>query len=249
MKKFKRTILYFVLVLAILACQRDDSAGCFEEAGKTISYDVQASAFKGISISEGIELVIKEGPEYKVTVSTGENIRAGISASIQDSTLFINNSGGCNWVRDYNTTTVYITTPRLEKIYSASQFNVLSDGVLNFPSLLLQSGITGETASGVFELSVNCRNLVIEDNQALYSKISGTTENLTVNFYSGDARFDGRNLIVQRATIFHRSSNDIIINARQAVKGTVYSTGNLLLKGQPELVDVQELYTGRVIYK
>ena len=79
--------------------------------------------------------------------------------------------------------------------------------------------------------------------------ISGTTNNLFIGFYSGDARFEGANLIAQNVEIFHRSSNDMIINPQQSLIGEIRSTGDVISLNEPPVVSVQELYTGRLIFQ
>lgn len=241
--------MVIVLTGLTISCNNDAAPDCFKNKGNTISYEVPVGEFSGINVSEGIEVVVKEGSSAKVVIETGENLRYNISAEVIGSELYLKNSMSCNWVRDYNTTTIYVTTPALTKIYSASQFAVRSQGVLHFPQLTLQSGLFAETASGSFEMQVDCENLTIEDNQSSYYLLSGTASNLTVSLYAGDARFDGSGLSVQKAYVFHRSTNDIILKPQQEVKGTIYSTGNLVLKSQPLLVGVQQLYTGHVVYQ
>ncbi|MEL1243672.1 head GIN domain-containing protein [Flavobacterium sp. DGU11] len=244
-----RIAIFMLLLMAFVSCNNDLAPECFTAMGDEVTYDVQVGEFNSIHISPGIELIVTQGPEQKVTIETGENIKEYISVAIKGSELWLENANNCNWVHSYKTTTVYVTTPNLEKIYSASQFAVKSDGVLAFPSLNLQSGIFSETASGTFELKVNCTNLDIQDNQSAYYVLTGTVENLTVNFYSGDARFDGTDLTLQNLQIFHRSSNDIIAEVQQKVTGTIYSTGNLVLKNHPPIVEVNRVYSGRVVYE
>ena len=249
-KKMYLPIVVIVLLQLFAGCNSESSPECFRKAGNTILYDVEVATFNKIHISPGIELVITQGQEQKVTVQTGENLQEYITAEVrQDGDLFIENSNNCNWTRDYNSTTVMIIAPDLERIYSASQFAVKSNGVLNFPSLALESGLYSETASGTFELEVNSDNVLIQDNQSCYYKISGQVTNLNVSFYSGDARFEGSNLIADNVYVFHRSSNDIIINPQEEVTGTIYSTGNLVLKNHPPVVEVEQLYSGHIVYE
>lgn len=240
-----------VVILAglTISCSNDAAPDCFKNKGNTVSYEVAVGDFSAINVSAGIEVVINEGSSAKVLIETGENLQGNISAEVVGSELYLKNSTSCNWVRDYNTTTIYVTTPVLTKIYSASQFAVRSQGVLHFPQLTLQSGLFGESASGSFELQLDCDALTVEDNQSSYYLLSGSATNLSVSLYAGDARFDASALTVQKAYIFHRSTNDIILKPQQEVKGTLYSTGNLVLKSQPLLIDVQQLYMGHVVYE
>lgn len=246
--KIQITVLLCFLQLFI-SCSSDNAPECFKKAGKTISYEVAVPEFTALHIGLGVEVVVKQGTERKVVVETGENLKAAITAKVMNNELLLTNDTGCNWVRGYKTTTIYITAPHLDKIYSASQFSVKSDGILSYPSLTLQSGLISETASGIFELNIDSQNLTIDDNQSAYYIISGKVENLNINFYAGDSRFEGTDLIAQKIKVFQRSSNDIIANPQMEVSGKIYSTGNLILKNHPPLVDVEQLYTGKIIYK
>lgn len=241
--------LLCLVVLTFSGCTDDAMPECFRTAGNVVEYDVPVDAFTSIKISEGIELVITQGDEQRVTIKTPENFKPEIKAQTVGSELQLTNSTSCNWVRDYNLTTVYVTTPNLEGIYSASQFDVKNNGVLNFASLKLSSGLYGKSPSGNWKLNVNCQNLTIEDNQSSFYNISGNADNLMVNFYAGDSRFDGSGLTSQNLQIFHRSSNDIIARPELEARGTLYSTGNLILKTHPPIVDVVQLFNGEVRYE
>lgn len=250
MMNYKLRILPLILLLQVFwSCSNDAAPDCFKNAGATVSYEVPVQNFTNINVGAGIELIVAEGPETTVRIETGENLKDNISAEVTGNELYLKNTTSCNWARDYNTTKVYITTPVLTKIYSASQFSVKSNGVLHFPHLTLQSALFSETASGTFEIQVECETLMVEDNRSSYYIISGSVNNLTVNFYAGDARFEGSGLTAGAVHVFHRSSNDIIVKPQQEIRGTLYSTGNLVLKNNPPLVDVERLYTGQVIYQ
>lgn len=234
--------------MLLFSCDSENANDCFQTSGELVSKEFYVENFNKINISEGIELIIKEGTDTKVVIESGQNLLSGITAEVSDGKLFLRNSNGCNLVRDYNTTKVYVTTPTLENVYSSSQFAVKSDGILNFPLLNLQSGMFSNTASGTFELEVNCENLTIEDNKSTFFKISGKATNLSVNFYDGNARFDGSNLIANEVLFFQRSSNDIIVHPINKISGTIYSTGNIVLKNTPPTIEVTQLYQGHLVY-
>ncbi|WP_296148566.1 head GIN domain-containing protein [uncultured Flavobacterium sp.] len=248
MKKTIFKTIIFLLSVVFFSCDSENASDCFQTSGKIIFKEVQVADFNKINISEGIELIIKEGTETKVVIESGQNLLSGITAEVSDGKLFLRNSNGCNLVREYNNTKVFVTTPTLENVYSSSQFAVKSDGVLNFSLLSLQSGMFSNTASGTFELDVNCESLTIEDNKSTFFKISGKATNLSVNFYDGNARFDGSDLIANEVTFFQRSSNDIIVNPINKISGTIYSTGNIVLKNIPPTIEITQLYQGHIVY-
>ncbi len=71
---------------------------------------------------------------------------------------------------------------------------------------------------------------------------------MLLNFYFGNGRFYGKDMEVNKITVFHRGSNDMIVNPLQKIEGTIYATGNVVLKNVPPIVDVEEIFTGRLIY-
>lgn len=245
--KILRTII-LLLAMVLFSCDSENANDCFQTSGAIITKEFTVENFNKINISQGIELIIKEGPETKVIVETGQNLINGITAEVTNEELFLRNSNGCNWVRDYNITKVYVTTPTLINVYSSSQFAVKSNGIISFPVLGLQSGMFSNTASGTFELQVNCGSLVIEDNESSYFKISGETTDLRVNFYDGNARFDGTDLVAQNVYFFQRSSNDIIVNPQAKINGEIFSTGNVVMKSIPSIIEVTQYYQGHLVY-
>jgi len=79
--------------------------------------------------------------------------------------------------------------------------------------------------------------------------ITGQTENLYIGFFSGSGRFEGENLTAQNVEVFHRGSNNIIVNPQLSITGALYSTGDLVSVNRPETVEVEEFYTGRLIFE
>ncbi len=240
----KKLIVLFSLFL-LLSC---DENQLLESSGTLVSKEIPVDFFDKINISEGIELHITDEILTKVEIIAGENVIDKVTFSVIDNQLFIDAKNATRTFQSYEPIKIYISINDLDTIYSSSQHNVYSENVLNFNILHLQSGLFEDTASGEFHLKINCNSLFVEDNRASFYTVSGNVENLNVSFYNGDERFEGSNLIAQNVTIFQRSSNDIIVNPQQKISGTIYSTGNVVLKNNPPIVDVQVLYQGQLIF-
>jgi hypothetical protein len=240
----KKLIVLFNLLL-LLSC---DENQLLESSGTIVSKEISVGFFNKINISEGIELHITDETETKVEIIAGEHIIDKITFSVIDNQLFIDALNATKDFQSYKPIKIYISVDDLDTVYSSSQYNVYSENVLNFNNFHLQSGLFEDTASGEFHLQVNCNSLFVEDNRASFYKISGNVTNLSVSFYNGDERFDGTNLIAQDVYVFQRSSNDIIVNPQQKISGTIYSSGNVVLKNNPPIVNVQVLYQGQLIY-
>lgn len=243
MKKF----LFVLVSILILSCS-EDGPDCFKAQGDLETQEISVGEFTQINISEGIELVVKESADQTVKVTMGENLINDIKFEVMDGELKITNENGCEMLRNYHSAKVYVTTPVLEKIYSSSQYSIKSDGVLSYPELTLESGIIEDTPAAVFEMQIENELLKVNDNISSVFKISGSSEKLEINFWGSNGRFEGENFIVNDVYVNHRSTNDIIVFPVLSVKGAIRSTGNLVLKNLPPVVDVEQLYTGHIVY-
>src|SRR5690606_17232272 len=134
-------------------------------------------------------------------------------------------------------------------IRNSSNFTVRSNGILYYQELNLLSENFGNedvySAIGDFNLQVNCEVMRLTFNNLSTAFISGNVTDLVVGFYSGDSRFEGANLIAQNIQIYHRSSNDMILNPQLSLTGEIRSTGDVISLNQPAVVEVEEFYTGR----
>lgn len=240
-----KKIIVLLSLFLLFSC---DDNQLLESSGKIVSKEISVEFFNKINISEGIELYITDETTTKVEILAGEKIINKVTFSVIDNQLFIDAESATKLFQSYEPIKVYISVDDLDTIYSSSQFNVYSENVLNFSDIHLQSGLFEDTASGEFHLQINSNSLFVEDNKASFYEISGNVTDLSVNFYNGDERFEGSNLIAQNVTVFQRSSNDIIVNPQQKISGTIYSTGNVVLKNNPPIVDVQVLYQGQLIF-
>lgn len=248
MKKFS---LLMVLFLVLTACEKPSD--CVESSGPTITKEVAVQPFKKIKVYRGIEVVITQGSEYKVEIVAGSNFIDNVEVKQNGDQLIFKDDVSCNWVRAYGTTKILVTTPTLEEVYSKTDRNISSNGVLTFPFIsfvAMDKDGDGESGAGTGDFILNVDNdyLNIANNNVSRFYLSGQTNTANFNFYFGDGRIEAQNLTAQNVIVYHRGSNDMIVKPIQSITGIMNSTGNVILKNVPPIVDVQRLYQGRVIY-
>lgn len=243
-----KKLIYILSFVLIWSCESESGMDCFKSQGKSKTELILVDEFNKVNISEGIKLIIKQTDEQKVKLIYGENLIDNVSFEVIDNELFIKENSNCGILRNYHSAKVYIEIPHLNKIYSASQYSVKSDGVLTFPTLTLESGIIDETAYSEFDLWIENLELNINSNVSSVYKIKGETQQLSVNFWASNVRLEAEHLKAQKIHFFHRSSNDMIVFPVLEITGKLLSTGDLVLKNTPEHIDIEQLYTGRVVY-
>jgi len=247
----KRFLLLIVLFLMFSACEKPSD--CIESTGAIITKDVLVQPFKKIKVYQGIEVVITQGTEYKVQIVAGENFINNVEVSQNGEQLIFKDETSCNWVRAYGTTKILVTTPTLEEVYSKTDRNISSNGVLTFSYLSfisIDKDGDGESGAGTGDFILNVQNnyLNIANNNVSRFYLSGQTDTANFNFYFGDGRIEAENFVTKEMIVYHRGSNDMIVYPTESITGTMNSTGNIILKNVPPIVDVEELYQGRVIY-
>lgn len=245
-----KKLTYLVVLLLVFSCNSEDANDCFQTAGTTIQQAVSVPDFERILVNRDVELILNEAPDFSVIIETGENLLNDVKAIVVGNQLQLTDNNTCNMVREYGTTRIYVSAPNIKEIRSSTQFDISSDGVLNYPEFKLISENYNQTDAftiGDFRLTVNATRLIVTSNNLSSFYISGTVENADINFFSGIGRFEGRDLVAQKVEIYHRGSNDIIVNPIQELKGDLYGTGNLISINTPPVLEVVRHYQGRLI--
>ena len=235
-----------------IACDSENANDCFQKTGNIIQQDVSVSNFNKILVNRDIELIIEEGTEQKVVIETGKNLMNDVSAVVENEELILTDNNTCNYVRDYGITKIYVTSPNITEIRSSTQYTVSSKGVLTYPDLSIFSEDfykPNSFTNGDFKLQINNNSFRLLFNNISNCFISGKTNNLNITLAAGTSRFEGRNLVAQNIVIWNRSSNDMIVNPQQSIKGKISGTGNVIAINEPQTVDVEEQYKGRLIFE
>ena len=244
--------MYIFVLALIFSCSSENANDCFQTSGSIVQQEVTIDAFEKILVNRDIELIIKEGAEYKVIIETGKNLLNDIKVLVIDNELQLTDNNTCNYVRDFGITKIYVTAPNITVIRSSTQYEISSQGTLNFSNLNLVSEDFNASSSftvGDFRLEINSTQLRIISNNLSFFYISGQTENLFIGFFAGSGRFEGANLIAQNVDVFHRGSNDMVVNPQQSLTGELRSSGDLIAINQPPIVDVEQFYIGQLIFE
>jgi Putative auto-transporter adhesin, head GIN domain len=247
-----RKVIYILSLLLVFACNSEDANNCFQTSGSIIQQEVAVDAFAKILVNRDIELILIEGLEFKVIIETGENLINDVEVLVVDNVLQLTDNNICNYVRDFGITKIYVTAPNIREIRSSTQYDISSQGVLNYNDLTLISedfNVPGSFTIGDFRLQINSTRLRVVANNISFFYITGQVENLNVGFFAGASRFEGRNLITQNVDVFHRGSNDMVVNPQQSITGELRSTGNVIAVNQPPIVTLEQFYTGQLIFE
>ena len=245
---------YYILVLIIFsACNSDTLNGCFQASGPIVETAFSLSDFTKIQIEGEVSLFVKQGPFQEVVVETGENLLSDVYVAVEGETLIIRDGNTCNVVRDYGITKAYVTAPNINELRNSSTYDIRSDGVLNFPELRLVSntegGIENVRKGGDFYLDIVCESFKVSANGQSVFYVSGTATKADIIFSDEAPRFEGAGLEIGELELVQRSANKMIVNPQHKIEGVIYGTGDVISLNEPPIVDVQQIFTGQLIFQ
>ena len=246
-----KNILYIIILLIIFSCDTENVSDCLKTSGTTVTKNYSLEEFSKVIFHEGIELEIKQGPINGLRISYGENLIDEIHNEIIGDQLIITNNTSCKLIRDFEPAKVTLTASDISEIRNASQFKVFSTEFLRFHTITLisENYLVDYVNVGDFDLMVKNQNINIISNNVSNFVIKGNTTNLFVGFYSGQGRFDGELLTANNIAVFHRGINKMVVNPTLEITGEIRGAGNVLSINRPPIVNVEEFYTGKLIFR
>lgn len=247
----KKIIYIAILFLIFASCEIDNVSDCFQSTGSIILTEIEVDSFTKLRFENDISVVLKQDSIQKVVLETGENLLSNIEVKVEDGVLIIKDNHGCSLSREYEVTKAYISVPNLTEIRNSSPRDITSDGVLNFPNLTLISNTTGNiegsNKSGDFRLQVDCENFNVSANGQSIFYITGETKNANLGFSDEWPRFEGENFRIETLSFSQRSATYMKVFPENKVSGQIRGTGDVILVNRPDIIEVEEFFTGRLI--
>jgi len=249
----KKISLLLLVIVLITSCDKENVSDCLQTSGTLITQEFEVPLFTEIHFEDEISVILTQSSEQKVVVETGENLLNDIQIYVEDERLIMRDLNDCNIGREYGITKIYINAPNLTKIRNSSTGSITSVGVLEYPELFLVSNTTAGAfypqKSGDFILNVSCDNFVISANGLSIFYMSGYAKKSNIIFSDEWPRFEGENFMIDTLNVLHRSATYMKVNPQLMLTGKIVATGDLIAVHHPEIVDVDELFTGRLIFE
>lgn len=242
-----RQIVWVISLLFLISCKEE----CNETVGKIVQREIEVAAFDKIIVNSGIQLTIRESAVQQVIVEAGENKFDNVHASVSGNTLELQADDSCFFNPTLDAVQVFVSCPNVTLIRNSSEYEIYSDGILNFPDLrLISEDHESNFANyGNFNIHLNSDKLNIVSNGLSVFTIKGNTTNLELFYYSGIGKFEGRDLTADYVKVYHRGDNSIKVNPQQSLTGDIYGTGDLISYNRPPIVEISEHFMGELIFE
>jgi hypothetical protein len=225
----------FALVLFCSSCKKDHLFDFLKSTGKTVTIQRDVTDnFAQVKLENNVNLVLTQGPSFRITLNGGENLLPGIDTEIKDSILTIRSNNKFNWVRSYEREiTAFITAPHFLQLNYESTGTVTNSDTLREDSLFVN--VSG--GSGYINLCIKTRlsHLSMSKGSADMN-ISGYSDN---NFLSASSYGPFHCLDLHTVNTFmnNAGTNDCFINVKRQLVYEINSLGNIYYSGKPSIIN------------
>ena len=157
------TYILAVLILMggmLISCDSGDVGLCFDSDEPIAERIVEVAPFEAIIVRDNIQLIVSEGPQ-NIRVVTAKSIVNEVAVEVKNGTLELLDENRCDLFVESEPTLVYVTSPNISRIRNASQYEVRSEGVLRYDSLVLVSDKNEDARYSIadFRMELEVRNL------------------------------------------------------------------------------------------
>lgn len=244
------TLIYLILLgFALVSCDSSDPSLCLGGNEPLVQRTVEVPSFTTIRTNQNIELILSQGPQ-NISVKASESFIDDVRVEVINGQLQLEDDSRCDFFRESAPTTIYVTAPNITHIRNASQYEVRSEGVLVYENLTLVSdNLEGAIYSiGDFRLDLDVQSFEVIAGNISSFYITGRADDAIIGIFDGLGAFHGADFLVNELRIFHRGSNTMTVHPLDAIRGPILSTGDVIAKNVPPIIEVEELFLGKLIF-
>ena len=207
--------------------------------GNVIKENRDVSNFKEVKTSGSIDVEIKSGDQYQVTVQNDENLIPYVITEVSNGVLTIRYKDGYSMMNDH--AKVLVTSPDIEKLVVSGSADIRSNGlILSSNNLeIITSG------SGDIKAEVDAPSIKATSSGSGDIILSGRTKDFECKISgSGDAKCG--NLKSENAVIRVSGSSDVHVYASVSLKINVTGSGDVYYGGNPSSPEIHITGSGTV---
>lgn len=201
------------------------------EMAKSVKETRQISNFSGIYVSGGIDLYVKQGEQFSVTVDADNSVLNRLKTVVEDSILKIYPEGG--WFRLANNAKVYVVCKNLNELEASGGSDIYIEN--EFVAGIVKVRVTGGSDA---RLNLKAIEVKAEAGGGSDIYLKGVAGSLFVNA-SGGSDIKAYNCVVARAWIEASGGSDVYVYAQDELSLMATGGSDIKYKGPAILRKLQ----------
>lgn len=211
------------LLLIIFSSILFGSCALKSGSGKIVSQTRDTGPFKGVTVSGGFKVEIKNGPVEKVVVEADDNLMKYIEVKVVGNVLKIR-------MEEINVSdahlSVFITAPEINEITASAASEVaVKDLLKSFGSINLKA-----SSGSDIQTAVDAPEIKADASSGAEITVSGRTKDLRAESSSGSTVAAGE-LLSENSYVTASSGASTRVNASVKIEASASSGGNIVYKG------------------
>ena len=190
--------------------------------------------FNAVKTSGSIDIDVKSGDAYSVSVENDDNILQYVVTDVRDGTLNVHYKDGYSIIDDH--AKVYVIAPSLDKLSVSGSGDIISQGMLK-NTRQIEMNVSG---SGNIKAQVDAPVIDISVGGSGNINVTGHTKDLTCSINgSGDVNCGG--LESENVTVKIAGSGNAHVFASVHLSASVVGSGDVYYRGNPSSPDIVRL--------
>ncbi len=192
--------------------------------------------FRGISVSDGIDVFLSQGSEETVAVSADDiKLRDRMRVEVEDGVMKIwVDRKGWHWNTGRNKMRAYVSFTSLNKLRGSGASNMYVDGVIAASSLSIDLNGASD-----FKGAIQVGELKLDLSGASDAQITGTVKGNTSVNSSGASDLKGFDLVTETCSAHASGASDIRITVNKELNVHASGASGIYYKGDAVIREMQ----------
>ena len=241
-----RKLVYILLIITCLSCERENGGECLKSAGEPVEVKIELEDFSTFELHGLFDVYLIHDTVNELSIYSGSNLQDDIELKTDGSILQVYNNERCRWLRDYERVVLTLRCKDLKQVNMWYPCYLSSPDTLRWPSLYIYS------YAKVFEGDIKVHNdnfrFGVNFSCAGSCSISGKTDHLTI-MNRGVHHIFADKLESVNADITNNSLGDIYTGLTDTLTAHIWLSGNIYYRGDPEILLTDISSTGKLVRK
>jgi hypothetical protein len=238
--KIQIALLVIGIVLLVSACEMDS---CLHGTGENSRIKVETGFFETLKVQGILHVILVQDTMCFVEFEGGDKVLKYISAENSDSTVWLNNTNSCFYLRDYEKAKAYVHFTHLNKIDLFEVCKVESSAALDSLYYMTVQGLMAE-----INIELNTDRFGFYNNTTtggVYT-FRGYCDRLTLSGYY-TAKINTEGIVARSFSVNNSALSDIYVSATEFLKVQIHNKGNIYYSGSPQIVIDTIAGSGRLL--
>ncbi len=232
-----RHILIVVLCISISACAEAQFRRTVYGNGKVVEKERKAIQATTIKVSSGIDVYLRQGNEYKLSVEADDNLHDYILTEKNGDELRVYTEAN---IRNAECKKVYVTLKDINSVSCSSAGDLIGETAIKSDNLRLSASSAGD-----IKLEVYSETIDINISSSGDITLSGEADSMEADLSSA-GNLNAYNLTVKEADVSASSAGDADIYVTERLIARSSSAGDINYKGDPKYIDAHSSSAGGV---